>query len=241
MAAPGPVVIGGTGGSGTRLFARLARAAGFHLGADLNISEDQLEIADFYDRWLNRWLLDPDGCDAPMRIHLAWVIERHRAGRPEGEPWGWKEPRSIFLLRFLDAALQGMRFVHVVRDGRDMAFSKNRHQLRKHGATFLGSEGELSPHRSIALWARLNGGAADYGEGRMGERYLRLRFEDMLDDPDREAARLARFLQADQRRLAGAVALEPPASAGAWRRRDPETIAGLERVAGEALGRFGYL
>ena len=31
-----------------------------------------------------------------------------------------------------------LRFVHWMRDGRDMAFSENQQQLRKHGETVLG-------------------------------------------------------------------------------------------------------
>ena len=54
-----------------------------------------------------------------------------------------------------------------MRDGRDMAFSENQQQLKKHGEAVLGvgvGEGASSPVRSIALWSHVNTQAADFGE-----------------------------------------------------------------------------
>ena len=38
----GPVVIGGVGGSGTRLIAQCLKETGFHIGTDLNVANDNL-------------------------------------------------------------------------------------------------------------------------------------------------------------------------------------------------------
>ena len=70
---------------------------------------------------------------------LRALVARQHA-EADGRPWGWKEPRSVYLLPFLAAELPGLRFLHVVRDGRDMAFSENQVQLRKHGDAVLGRE-----------------------------------------------------------------------------------------------------
>src|SRR5260370_20821937 len=76
----------------------------------------------------------------------------------EGTRWGWKEPRSIYFLPFLDQHWPGTKFIHVIRDGRDMAFSSNQNQLRKHGLFVLGSEvtDAPDPGRIAVLWARTN-------------------------------------------------------------------------------------
>ena len=86
---------------------------------------------------------------------------------------------------FLDAVMPSLRFLHFVRDGRDMAFSENQNQLVKHGGALLGDElrKAKTPVRSIAVWSRVNAAAADYGESRLGERYLRVRFEDLCEQP----------------------------------------------------------
>jgi hypothetical protein len=48
-----PSIMGATGGSGTRVVARIARRTGLFIGANLNPAEDALEIAAYYDRWIN--------------------------------------------------------------------------------------------------------------------------------------------------------------------------------------------
>ena len=45
-----PIAVGGVGGSGTRLVARLLRDLGFFLGADLNESEDTLWFTHLFKR-----------------------------------------------------------------------------------------------------------------------------------------------------------------------------------------------
>ena len=67
-------------------------------------------------------LRGPPDLDAAVARHLAPL-----GGRPR--PWGWKHPHSLLLLPLLVDAWPRLRFVHVVRDGRDMAFSANRNQL----------------------------------------------------------------------------------------------------------------
>ena len=164
-------MIGATGGSGTRVVARIVRAGGMYIGRNLNRYEDALDFGYYSDRWINRYLASGrEGPDAALAEEMASdlrsVVADHCAGLPaETIRWGWKEPRSIYLLPFLREQLPTLRFLHFVRDGRDMAFSDNQKQLRKHGPAALA--GRLSwrqPVRSIALWSRVNQSAADYGE-----------------------------------------------------------------------------
>jgi hypothetical protein len=244
--APPPSVMGATGGSGTRVVARIARRSGLYIGADLNPAEDSLEVAEYYDRWINPYFWHRHGwgpdVEAQMRPELAALLEARRAAA-NGAPWGWKEPRSIFLVPFLAQALPGLRLVHVVRDGRDLAFSKNQNQPRKHADAFLGSESEQpdAPPRAIELWNAVNLEAADAGETELGERYLRIRFEDLCATPEPLVARLLDFLglEGDPAELAREV--EAPPTIGRWREADPELAKELERIARPALERFGYL
>jgi hypothetical protein len=166
LSADGPGVIGATGGSGTRVLARAVLRAGMFLGDDRNRSEDALDFGAFSDRWVNPYVA---GGHAPDLVReLRALVARQRADA-DGRPWGWKEPRTVFLLPLLDEQLQGLRFLHLVRDGRDLAFSSNQVQLRKHGEAVLGPSDDPEPLRSIALWREVNLRAADCGE-RLGER-----------------------------------------------------------------------
>ena len=237
-----PKVIGATGGSGTRVVAGIALRCGLRMGENLNRSNDNRNLARYITRWANRYLLKPEDQSLrdEMRNDLAVVLAEHVI--PDRGPWGWKEPRSIILLPFFAQALPGMTFLHVVRDGRDMAFSRNQNQPRRHGEAVLGPDAKPgSPAGSIALWTELNLAAARFGEAELGERYLRIRYEDLCAEPEPVIARVLEFLelQGDAAELAGEV--DPPASLGRWRGEDPAVVAELERVGGPALERFGYL
>lgn len=243
LAELGPSVIGATGGSGTRVVARIARNAGMYIGADgLNESEDPLYIAKFYDRWLNAWVpADRVSDENAMLEDFRAVLARHLDGLDRPRRWGWKEPRSIYLVRLFDREFPAFRFLHVVRDGRDMALSENQNQLRKHGVLVgLPKRGLSPPAQSIALWSWVNAEAARYGREALGERYLRIRFEDLCADPVATAARVLEFFSLDGDPAAAADELEPPGSLGRWRDEDPALVAELERTAGPTLAELGY-
>jgi hypothetical protein len=220
-----------------------------YIGEDLNDAEDARPLGAFVRRWIEPYLIDRatpawPAKEAAMRRRLEDAVRAHcgpLATAPSA--WGWKVPRSIFLLPFLDEQFPAMRFVHVVRDGRDMAFSDNQGQLRSYGSGILESD-ELGwdvPQRSMALWSRVNLAAADYGEQTMRERYLRLRLEDLCLDPKQSVARLLGFLQLDaDASLIAQVEVERPSSLGRWRSYDPALLADLERIGGAGLHRFGY-
>jgi GT2 family glycosyltransferase len=234
----GPGVIGATGGSGTRVVARIVGQAGMFIGSDLNRSEDALDFAAFADRWLDRAAHD----ERPPELlaELRALVARQRA-KADARPWGWKEPRSVYLVPLLAEELPGLRFLHLVRDGRDMAFSANQLQLGKHGEAVIGGSDEPDALRSITLWSVVNLRAADYGERVLGERYKRVRYEDLCNEPAAVAAEILRFfgLDGDAERIAAAE-VRPPATLGRWRDADPSVTAELEARAAEALRRFGY-
>jgi hypothetical protein len=252
---PGPHVIGATGGSGTRVLARMLRHAWTFLGTHLNVSDDSLFFGAYSDRWINRFVgdatpLPTEGVRTAMARDLDVTVTQHLSSLLAEGPdsrwraWGWKEPRSIFLLPFFDAHFPALKFVHLVRDGRDMAYSPNQNQLSKHGRALLTRE-ELSleqPLQSMALWARLNSRRADYGEAHLGPRYLRVRFEDLCAAPLPVFQRIVQFLglRNDVAEI-GCLEVAPPASLGRWRAQDPAQIEALHTVGQSALARFGYL
>jgi hypothetical protein len=242
-------VIGATGGSGTRVLARIIRAGGMFIGTKLNDYEDALDFGAYSDRWINPWVAADEESRAgmldEMTSELATIVERHCADLPPGAlGWGWKEPRSIYLLPYLDAVMPTLRYVHFVRDGRDMAFSENQNQLRKHGAVVLSEEQRRLPKtlQSIAVWTAVNLRAADYGEDVLKGRYLRIRFEDLCSDPGATARRVYEFfdLAGDAEGIA-ADAVRPPSTLGRWREEKEATVRALQEIATPALSRFGYV
>jgi hypothetical protein len=251
-----PKVIGATGGSGTRVMARLTRRGGTFIGTLLNEADDAINIGLFLNRWIPPYLesehrgkvMAADAA-AEMARDFQAALARHLEPMAEpmaypGGPYGWKEPRSIYLLPFFHAQFPGMRFLHLIRDGRDMAFSTNQNQLNQYGDLMVPSElaGWPRPVRSIALWSRINRWAADYGESRMRGQYLRVRFEDLCAEPVAQVRRVFDFLGLEGDPAAAARSeLAPPESIGRWRGEDPEILGALHEHGGAALRRFGYL
>jgi hypothetical protein len=249
--ASSPLVIGATGGSGTRVVARIARRAGYELGTNLNSAEDAMEFVPFHNRWINRVIAaderpfsvkETEQMTSDFREALGRHLPRH--GEP-GQLWGWKAPRSIYFLTFFHRLFPELKFIHVLRDGRDMAFSKNQNQLRQHGRAILGwTERLLAPRavRSILLWERINLRAAEYGAGTLQGNYLAVRFEDLCNTPRETVQRILAFLGAplDAEEIAAAE-VKPPTSLGRWSAEPPRLVQRLERSAARSLAQFGYL
>ncbi|HXV56801.1 MAG TPA: sulfotransferase [Gaiellaceae bacterium] len=248
VSARGPSVIGATGGSGTRVVARIVRTAGLYTGEKLNPYEDAVELGFYSDRWIDRYVAS-GGEPAPelraeMTADLRGVLADHLSTLPPGaRAWGWKEPRSIYLLRFWNETMPGFRFLHFLRDGRDMAFSENQNQLVKHGAAVLGDElrKAKTPTRSIALWSRVNLAAAAYGERELGSRYLRVRFEDLCAEPGATVGRIFDFFELEGDAEAAAAEVRPPDTLGRWQLRRKRVIEELQAAGEAGLERFGYL
>jgi hypothetical protein len=249
LPAHGPHITGATGGSGTRVVARILRHGGMYIGVNLLPAEDQPKLGAYSDRWINRYL-DRDqhplttAESQTMTEELMGLLHEHCASMTDRrQPWGWKEPRSIYLLPFFHGLFPKMKFLHVIRDGRDMAYSGNQNQLRKHGSALV-SAGELqgeTPLQSFKVWCRINQLAADYGERHMPGQYLRVRFEDVCDRPLQTIDQIYRFLG-----LRGPIEqiarqeVKPPESIGRWRSQDPQTLAQIHEIGAAALRRFGY-
>ena len=247
--AVSPLVIGGVGGSGTGVVARIVAQARF-MGSNLNRAYDALDFADFDWRWGRRYLsariYGVPLARERMRVDIQQVVERHLAPLAgERRPWGWKHPHSILLLPFLHQLYPTLRFVHVIRDGRDMAFSENVNQLMRYGDLVVpGRRRAARPADAIAYWAWANRSAAEYGETGMGGSYLRLRFEDLCEAPFATALDLLRWSGAggSAPRLARQAIdlVVPPDTLGRWTAAPPRAVAAVVETGQDALTRFGY-
>jgi len=127
-----------------------------------------------------------------LQASLASMAEA--AARPRGKGrWGWKEPNTHIVIERLWERLPALRYVHVVRNGLDMAFSRNQHQLRLWGGHVLGDEAPVSPRRSLAYWCAVHRHLLRLQQRNEGRMYW-LDFDALCLDPRRHVAGLLRFL-----------------------------------------------
>ena len=47
--------------------------------------------------------------------------------------WGWKIPGNFYILKQLAERYPNLKYIHSLRNGLDMAFSKNQNQLNNWG------------------------------------------------------------------------------------------------------------
>lgn len=164
--------------------------------------------------------------------------------------YGDKTPIFVLHLPVLAELFPEARFVHMVRDGRDVVLSRV--------ATAWGTnrfDFETMQWRSHVEQGRAAGRTLG------PDRYVELRYEDLLDDPERVARELCRFVEIDfdpvmlryHERAAPLVEAQPhpdehrnllrPPTKGLrdWRTElDAEHRALFEALAGSTLADLGY-
>jgi len=244
-----PIVIGGLGGSGTRVVAEILIKLGFYLGSDLNSASDNLWFAFLFKRpkWfvrnyesghskieniiavfekimLRETPFKPSDWKNMIVAALQWsMFGNHYWGiggsgrglwpfrrimnmfksdwmKREYIGWGWKEPNSHVYLEYLVRHFKEMKYIHLVRHGLDMAFSKNQSQLynwSKYYNINIYNYDQPSPEIALEYWIKANQKAISVGEQILGDDFLQINFEKLCLNPQNEITRLLEFLKVD--------------------------------------------
>ena len=249
-----PIVIGGTGGSGTRVVVTILRRLGVFMGHTYDEREDSIPMGRFDRRWGRRLILhgggDAEGGISDLIVRgvatpaFAHARTQQLKGYPGGR-WGWKHPHCYLFLPFLHNVYPRMRFVHLVRNGLDMAISDNLGQLGRYGDLFVAPAERTGGEAVVAalFWARANLHARRTGLDLLADRYVCVRFEDLCEQPLATITELARRLEipASAEDLDRAATLpRRPDSAGRAAILPSDLRAAMARSARPALEAFGY-
>jgi hypothetical protein len=197
-------------------------------------------------------------------IRVFYDLYAEKEGKPR---WGDKTPRYMRAMPRIERALPEARFIHLIRDGRDVALSQAERALD--GQEPAITEVAERWRRRIET-ARVH--AADLDD------YLEVRYEDLVGDPEGTLRRICAFIElpydaamldyhrraaerltemdrdlgsgengpvrtGDERLAGHAMTTEPPSTdrCGRWRdEMSADDEAEFERVAGGLLADLGY-
>ena len=80
---------------------------------------------------------------------LASLLRAKHAPPASSIGWGWKLPETYLFLPYVKAVFPKVKYIHVIRHGLDMAYSRNQHQFWAWGAYF-----GIRPQRSVKLFPK---------------------------------------------------------------------------------------
>jgi hypothetical protein len=217
-----------------------------------------IEPAEMLERLRPLEPLDPGAA-----LRAFYTLQAERQGKPR---WGDKTPVYVESMEAIHEALPEARFIHLIRDGRDVALSRARRGFGKNAGG----------RRAGQRWRRRILAARE--QSQRLPHYLELRYEDLIEDPEgvlrrvcdfaeldfdpamlryheRAAERMAEMARdlpgrdgesvrpAEERMAAHAMTQKPPSASriGVWRTEmSAEDAAEFENAAGDLLAELGY-
>ena len=219
-----------------------------------------IEPAEVLERWSKL-----DSFEAPEALRAFYAIYQERQDKPR---WGDKTPIYVKNMRKIEKTLPEARFIHVIRDGRDVALSRWKRTL---------GDKDPAPAAQVAEgWQRRIRRAQK--QGSKLNHYLELRYEDLVTDTEPNLRKICEFLELDwdpvvlryyehaaermaemardlpatdgkptrpgeERMQAHAMTQKPPDPSAMYRWKEKmsaEDVAAFDAAAGELLSELGY-
>jgi hypothetical protein len=283
-----PVILLGMHRSGTSLVAELLDALGLFQGHELQEDHESTYFLDLNDTFLKRigaawdnpapargFLEDSAGLDLTARCLAADMtskglkrflgLKRYLKARSLEKfdgLWGWKDPRTVFILPAWLSVFPSAKLVYIVRNGVDVAaslrvrevrelkrradeFGRKAKQLNKHSvlsrAGFKGSARCLTLAGGFGLWLEYVAEAERLLAAVPNERVV-VNYEQFLADPAGQLPALATFcgLTPSADDVAKVVATVNAGRGNAFL-KDPELRAFYDGVRGnEWMRKYGY-
>ena len=222
-------------------------------GFELEAFQRDLFAYPFSERWglaqsdIDGALQEQGPSDVPTAIHAVFALYADKEKKPL---YGDKTPGYVRSLPRIAASFPEARFVHIIRDGRDVALSL--------------LDVEWAPNSVVdaaRFWKQRVEAGRNAGRVLGSDRYAELHYEAFVEDPPKEARRICDFLglefeegMLEYRSKAEAIIEQsnvphrheglrdaPTKGRRDWRHQmEPKDVLLFEAVAGEALTAFGY-
>lgn len=252
---PQPIIIGGLGGSGTRVVCSILQACGYDMGTDLNTSLDNLSFTYLFKEanfqaepseniqnklkvftklstsnrpeWDQAELSLLQSCLRERALHPdKWTSKRYneflskKTTARVSTLWGWKEPNTHIYLDELLNFFPQCKYIHVSRNGLDMAYSNNQNQLQLWGELVLGRKITGDAKDAFDYWYRVDKTIRNQSKLKP-ESIFMLNFDEMCNTPDTIIAELMVFLQKDTIDIVPLIQMiEKPSTIGRYESHD---------------------
>lgn len=134
-----------------------------------------------------------------LKFNLNLLFKANFSKKQQNALWGWKEPNTFIYLPEIATFFPGLKYIHVIRNGLDMAFSKNRQQLNNWGRNFhievngFESQSELAS-KQLDFWIVANKYAIEMGGKLLTDNFYLLNHEQLCLQPNEEVDKLLQFL-----------------------------------------------
>lgn len=247
-----PLVIAGTGGSGTRVVRDLLEKSGVFMGLRESAAGDAHAFVPFFEHYIPELLRHTQTIDYTqssigrsfwMELRNAFVDCLEKFVLPiETAPllWGWKNPRAIYFLPIIHDIFPDFTFFHMVRDGRAMALSKNQNQAKKYYELLYGNGIDNISLCSGRMWSDINCSVRLWAEKTLPDKYEIIRFEDLCRNPDRVCGKLEKCLNLEIPDSARKL-IKSPSTLERWKDISIHDLNDIEKACRTGLLDFQYL
>ncbi|TWB40454.1 sulfotransferase family protein [Nitrospirillum pindoramense] len=199
---PAPVIVYNKSHSGSRLLAQMLEDQGVFIGGRLNESNDAMAILPLVERLVEDYYPDYQALwdqDWPVDLEALFVtaMMEHLEGYDGHSPWGWKLCETTYIVPIIAAVFPRARFVHLLRDGLDVAFSDHVPPQARFWRKVYFNNGDIQGWRGLSMtnrayvrrphiynalhWLNSVEVGRTYGAMLQG-RYLEVRYEDLCRD-----------------------------------------------------------
>ena len=128
-------------------------------------------------------LRDADPLTAGNAIRAFFALYAESQGKPR---WGDKTPEYVEHMRRIEGALPEARFVHVIRDGRDVALSRTKWRMKRVGRKPPVERLAKKWKKAITVARR---------QGKRVDHYLEVRYEDLVGETEPALQRICEFAE----------------------------------------------
>ncbi|MBF7156037.1 sulfotransferase [Bacillus albus] len=200
----GPIVIGGVGGSGTRVIAEILKTIGYYLGDSDNYTNDNLDFFHLFgnpDWFKQNYKENKDNIIRRLRIFENHMLMSLEQNKHEYLGWGWKNPSSHIYIKFLYHHFKQIKYIHVIRHGLDMVYSTNQNQFFKWGDLYNLDLSLNQERLRLQYWYQSNKKAITLGEKFFKKNFFIINFDNLCADPQKEMNNLINFLNLNKSNL----------------------------------------